>query len=124
MSELLKRQMLFTRLLPSLLDWCNAQPQQSAVVKEVYRPPEMVELYVQRGIGSRTSVHALSLAADIMLFRFDEQAQACTYLKDAADYADAGHFWKTLHPLCRWGGDFSNRKDGDHFSIESPEGHQ
>jgi hypothetical protein len=30
-----------------------------------------------------------------------------------------GEFWEGLHPLCRWGGRFN---DGNHYSIESPEG--
>lgn len=38
-----------------------------------------------------------------------------------------GHYWKSVHPLCRWGGDFldaKGRKVGDygHFSVETPEG--
>jgi len=30
-------------------------------------------------------------------------------------WKQAGDFWKSLHPLCRWGGDFG---DANHISLE------
>jgi len=30
-----------------------------------------------------------------------------------------GDFWKSLHPLCRWGGDIVKKMDYNHFSMVS-----
>ncbi len=56
--------------------------------------------------------HQMSLAEDIDLF--DSEGN---YLTETEDHREFGEFWKKLHPLCRWGGDFSNVKDGNHYSI-------
>jgi hypothetical protein len=34
-----------------------------------------------------------------------------------ADYEAMGKKWKSMHELCRWGGDFKGR-DAVHFSFE------
>ena len=47
---------------------------------------------------------------DLILFR---DGAPCW---DSEDYRELGDFWKSLDPLCRWGGDFRN-PDGGHFSI-------
>jgi hypothetical protein len=62
---------------------------------------------VSRGI--KNSNHRNRLAIDLNLYKDDR------YLDDAADYLRFGEFWKSLHPLARWGGDFG---DSDHFSFE------
>jgi hypothetical protein len=36
---------------------------------------------------------------------------------DASDYEPLGVHWKSLHRLCRWGGDWP-RRDAVHFSVE------
>ena len=56
------------------------------------------------------SLHYSGLAVDLLLYR------SGTYLQSTEDYRELGEFWKGLHPLCRWGGDFQ-RADGGHFSI-------
>lgn len=58
--------------------------------------------------GIKNSVHRQRLAQDLNLFKDGK------YLDDAADYLPFGSYWKTLHPLARWGGDFG---DADHFSF-------
>lgn len=67
--------------------------------------------------GIRNSVHTRKLAQDLNLFKGGE------FLTVAEDYAPFGAFWKTLHPLARWGGDFKDSQgkpasDADHFSFE------
>lgn len=62
------------------------------------------------------SVHELKLAADLNLFR------AGKYLTRSEDHTELGDYWKKLHPLCRWGGDFKDAKgkprpDGNHYSL-------
>jgi hypothetical protein len=66
-----------------------------------------------RPLGIKFSVHLDSLAIDFYLR--DPRTNAIQWSSVA--YAPLGEYWKSLHPLCRWGGDFKNR-DGGHFSLE------
>lgn len=72
------------------------------------------ESYNDDGIGhAKNSCHYIRLAQDFCLFK------GGTYLTKTEDYKDLGTFWKTLHPLNRWGGDFVHvPRDGNHFSME------
>lgn len=63
------------------------------------------------GSGIRTSVHELRLAVDLNIFK------GGVYMIGSESYRFAGDYWKSLHPLARWGGDFAS-KDGNHFSLE------
>lgn len=58
----------------------------------------------------RNSLHFAGLAVDLNAYR------DAKYLTSTEDYRSMGDFWKTLHPLARWGGDFPG--DGNHFSFE------
>ena len=60
---------------------------------------------------SKLSCHYLKLAADLNLFKKKK------YLTSTKSHAQLGKFWKSLHPLNRWGGDFK-KKDGNHYSME------
>ncbi len=65
--------------------------------------------YVKRLEGGHpNSLHKLSLAADIDLFRDGE------YLTNTEDHALFGKFWESLGSLHAWGGHFD---DGNHYSI-------
>lgn len=79
---------------------------------ETWRPPAMAKLNAASGAGIANSLHCQRLAADLLLFKGGE------YLNDddTGAYTTAGTYWKTLDPLCAWGGDFTT-KDYDHFSI-------
>jgi hypothetical protein len=57
--------------------------------------------------------HGIRLAIDINLFK-DGQ-----YLTDIESHRKLGEWWKTLNPICRWGGDFvsMNAGDANHYSI-------
>lgn len=78
---------------------------------EFYRTAEQAALNAQAGTGIRNSLHGKRLAGDWNLFRDG------IYLTDTASHRQFGTFWKTLHPLNRWGGDFS-KPDGNHYSME------
>lgn len=110
MSPLLESQMLFARLLPRLLDYV-AELGLACTVGEVERAAGWALTLSKQGKGSLRSLHIDRLAVDVHLFR------GATYLTRTEDHAALGAYWKTLHPRCRWGGDFG-RPDGNHYSIE------
>jgi hypothetical protein len=62
----------------------------------------------------KNSVHDLKLAADLNLF--SRVNGKWVYHTSAEAHAGLGAYWKSLHPLCRWGGDFAS-KDGNHYSL-------
>ena len=119
MSELRLRQDLFAQLLPALLIRAQALGFRMAL-GETFRPPETAALYAAQGRGAKNSLHCLKLAVDLFLFRRARDGRE-TYLTRTEEYAALGAYWKSLDPLCRWGGDFPRRKgvvpDGNHFSI-------
>lgn len=77
---------------------------------EAYRTKEQAQWDATNHIGIVNSVHCERLAVDFMLFK------SGIYLTEPAAYQPLGEFWKSLHPSCRWGGDFKT-VDADHFSI-------
>jgi len=65
------------------------------------------------------SCHYSRLAADVNVFADfgDGHWEYLDSYEEAINVWDSlGKFWKELHPLCRWGGDFAGR-DLNHFSI-------
>jgi len=62
--------------------------------------------------GFSKSLHAFGLVADLLLYVNG------SYREDSASHAPLGAFWKSLHALNRWGGDFRPKQDGNHYSIE------
>ena len=50
------------------------------------------------------------LAMDLNVFKDG------TWLQLVSDLYPIGQMWKDMHPLCRWGGDFT-RPDSDHYSL-------
>lgn len=86
-----------------------------AVAKLIYKDfPRLAAAIVNNGNnnGVVNSVHSVGLAVDLNLFKDG------VYLSSSEDHAKLGAFWKTLHPLARWGGDFRPRPDGNHYSFE------
>lgn len=76
---------------------------------DAFRSPEQAALNAKTGAGISNSLHTKRLAIDLLLFKDG------VYLTDSAAYKPLGEFWKSLHPLNCWGGDFKNQ-DGNHFS--------
>ena len=82
---------------------------------EAYRTPEQALLNAQTGAGITHSLHIYRLAIDLNIFKNG------VWLKDGADFKDLGAWWCALSPEHKWGGNFTTRPDGNHFSI-SPDG--
>lgn len=78
--------------------------------EELWRTPEMAEIYAERGVGIKTSVHRKKLAIDVKIYKDGK------ILWDGPEYALAGKLWKQMDPDARWGGDF-RRRDVYHFSF-------
>lgn len=79
---------------------------------EAWRSTATARLNAERGVGIAGSLHCDRLAVDLNLFR------GGAYLSATEDHAPLGTYWKTLHPLARWGGDFTPKRDGNHYSFE------
>jgi hypothetical protein len=62
--------------------------------------------------GHENSCHLHRLAKDWNLFVDGKYITG-----DHPAWHDLGSYWRSLHPLARWGGDFSN-KDYNHISFE------
>lgn len=107
MSNLLDKQMQFSRMLPKLFTWCFENGYE-ITCGEIQRGKALAEQNAANKIGIKNSLHLLSLAIDIHLFK------AGIYLNMSEDYRPAGEFWKQLGGS--WGGDFQNA-DGNHFSL-------
>jgi hypothetical protein len=103
-----EQQSLFCRLIAKLIEQAYVLGFE-LTFGECYRTPEQAALNAKSGAGISNSLHTQRLAIDLLLFKDGK------YLTDSADYKPLGDYWKTLHPLNAWGGDFK-KSDGNHFS--------
>lgn len=109
-----QQQSEFVRLVAKLIDFAYANGME-LTFGECYRTPEQAALNAKKGTGISNSLHTDRLAIDVNLF------VSGIYIDGTDGYKRLGEYWKSLHPRCRWGGDFISRKDGNHFSF-SPDG--
>lgn len=107
-----EQQRLFVKLVGRLIAWTYAQPGLELTFGDAFRSAEQAALNAQKGSGISNSLHTKRLAIDLNLFK-DGQ-----YIEKSDLYEPLGTYWKSLHELCRWGGDFKSRPDGNHFSLE------
>jgi hypothetical protein len=105
-----EKQRLFTECVGKLIAWAYAHGYE-LTFGDAYRAPAQAAANAAAGTGISNSLHCKRLAVDFNLF------EAGIYRTDTASHKPLGTYWKTLHPLCRWGGDFS-KPDGNHYSIE------
>jgi hypothetical protein len=106
------KQRLFMRLLGEFLVWIYQQPGLALAGGQLLRTQAEANANAASGAGISNSLHLKALAIDLSLFVNG------VYQKDSAAYQKLGDKWKSMHELCRWGGDFKTRPDGNHFSIE------
>lgn len=104
-------QSLFARLVASLIVFAYAQGYE-LTFGEAWRSPEEAKRLAMLGKGTLDSLHRDRLALDLNLFKDGK------WLKTTAAHRPLGEFWESLHPLCRWGGRFKARSDGNHYSLE------
>ena len=97
-SELYDLRVLFTSLLPMLFDKMISDNKHPMIGADGLKHME-------------GSLHFDGLAVDIILSVSDEKI-----LESTEDHRPYGEYWKSLHPYCRWGGDF-RKSDGNHYSI-------
>jgi hypothetical protein len=105
-----EKQRLFTKLVAQFITWAYAQGYEFSF-GEALRTQAQATANAASGAGISNSLHLLKLAVDLNLFI------SGVYQSDTQAYKPLGEYWKTLHPLCRWGGDFVSRPDGNHFSL-------
>lgn len=105
------KQRLFMRLLGQFINWIYQQGY-AVTGGELERSAAQAIANAKAGTGIANSLHLIRLAIDLNLF-IDG-----VYQTHSEAYKPLGDYWKSLHPLCRWGGDFHSRPDGNHFSLE------
>lgn len=105
-----EKQQLFTANIGRLILWAYSKGYR-LTFGEVYRTPEQARANAKSGKGISNSLHIIRLAVDLNLF------VEGIYQTNSEAYQVLGDYWKTLHPLNRWGGDFKSRPDGNHFSM-------
>lgn len=103
-----QKQSLFVQLVIQLLLAAHSMGFE-LTFGETYRSPEEAARLAKLGIGIKNSLHTKKLAIDLNLFRNGK------YLSSTESHRQLGEWWEALHPLCRWGGRFS---DGNHYSLE------
>jgi len=100
-----QEQEAFTRDLVKLLAEAHRRGYE-ARLGEVFRPPEMQEIYVKTGRSkTMNSMHLKKCAADI---HFTQNGQV-VYPKELGDY------WESLSLKNQWGGNWRSFKDKPHF---------
>lgn len=111
------KQRLFVKLVGQLIQWAYEHDYELSF-GEALRTQAQATANAASGAGISTSLHLKRLAIDLNLFKDSSlEADEDIYQTSSEAYRPLGEFWKTLHPLCRWGGDFY-RPDGNHFSCE------
>lgn len=77
---------------------------------ELWRPDEMQKIYLERKKTTvKYSNHQDKLAIDLNIFVNGN----LTYKKSALQ--KYGNFWENLNPKNKWGGNFKNFMDSNHF---------
>lgn len=109
--NLREKRCLFTRLLAQLIEHAYALSYEVSL-EEVKRSQAQANANAVSGAGISNSLHLDGLAADLNLYINGE------YQAASESHQALGDYWKSLHPLCRWGGDFRPRRDGNHYSLE------
>ena len=105
-----EQRILFSQLISELVLWVGSNlPKHALAFDQVKRDTATAQANADAGTGIANSLHLSGLAADMILYVDG------AYRADTESYRTIGLHWKSMHPLNRWGGDFT-RPDGNHFS--------
>ena len=103
-----KKQELFTRLLPRLIDKAH---ELGFEIRggDLFRDGRVHGTFgTKKGYGRAKSMHKLKLAIDLNLMKNER------LVRTTKGHQELGEWWEKQHPLCRWGGRFN---DGNHYSL-------
>lgn len=107
---------LFTQLQAKFCAW--AQSQGYEIFGDQWkREPAEAAANAASGAGILHSVHLVGLAIDFQIFKDGNWLMQPTVARAVEQIRPLGDYWCSLHPLCRWGGNFHVDPDPDHFSI-------
>lgn len=110
-----KKQELFARLLPRLLDKAEELGRKNGFsirLGDLFRDPRVHGVFGEKmGYGHKNSVHKLKLAQDINMVSDDGKL-----IEDSEAHRELGEWWIQQGEFCRWGGNFK-RPDGNHYSL-------
>ncbi|MEQ9938726.1 M15 family metallopeptidase [Pectobacterium polonicum] len=104
-----EKQQRFTQMIGQLITWAKENGYQ-LTFGEAFRTSEQAKLNAKSGAGIANSLHTQRLAVDFNLFingQYQTQTEA---------YTPLGEYWESLGGS--WGGRFTSRPDGNHFSLE------
>jgi hypothetical protein len=104
-----EKQRLFAKMLGEFLTWCY-QNGYEVTLGEAQRSLEQAVANSRSGAGIVHSLHLIRLAVDLNLF-IGGVYQAATEA-----YKPLGEKWESMGGA--WGGRFTSRPDGNHFSLE------
>lgn len=104
-----EKQQLFTVLVANLIHWADSKGYR-LTFGEAFRTPEQAALNAKKGSGITNSLHTQRLAVDFNLFING------VYQTQTEAYRPLGEYWESLGGS--WGGRFTSRPDGNHFSLE------
>lgn len=110
--NLREQRCLFTKLTARLVLLVELIPSYEIAYGEVKRSKAQAQANAVSGTGISNSLHLDGLAVDFDLYIegiWQDQSSA---------HEPIGKLWKSIHPLCRWGGDFKPKPDGNHYSTE------
>lgn len=105
-------QRAFAKCVANLILWTCEKEGHEVTLGEAWRSTATARIMAEQGKGIVRSLHIERLAIDLNLWR-DNQ-----WLQDTEAHEPLGAYWKTLHPLACWGGDFRPRPDGNHYSFQ------
>ena len=128
-KTLRERRVLFTFLLAHLVLYADHHGGWEVALGEGYVIPErkvdthLGVLNAKDAVHRRGSLHYDGCAVDLLLYVNGQ------YITDSAHpaYAELGRYWLSLHPMCRWGGDWDEdgkpaepgEHDANHFSLSN-----